>query len=533
MARKKKAIPTFRQCVDLRYQTDLVMNIHATALVLITPLLVLLIVYLLSRSDTVYGILSDYWEKAVVVCIAVELFVIMVIVYKLYTRLINHSKRDLLWMQSLLEYTRSKGGYTKDMEKTIRKTRKKERFTFRFIPKLLLIIMFVFMSWVLLYATPEISSLEGGNELMNLYIGGESVFAIDIVYIALMAGMFPTFLMMVAVFIPLAKFPYAHENRQVTFSRHLANSLHQVGVKVMPMTPIVKNMSIFLNLFMFFITMGLWYPFMIIKMFRNMNNHLMNEWFYEAEVLKAVESDGAEGFEDKLFEMSPERRTKNRKKKLSRKKFARRMKSKVRGENALPAVLIIAELFLIVLCANYILKMIALECVMTDDIDLYRFTIDTIRDVPLTVFLNTLLIVLDLFFMMGMIDSILSIASRKAAAWKKVVRSCVTFVIPLWISAFVTNSTGLSHIFDFNVFITTAILYDVLLMMIVSYRIREFYTPAGYDTPPIRSWVRFALWGNIVSKKEDAGAFDDELTGDQFEDNVPKGSIGERFEKDE
>ena len=533
MARKKKAIPTFRQCVDLRYQSDLVMNGPATAVVLLTPILVLLIVYLLSRSDSVYGILSDYWEKAVVVCVVVELFVIMVIVYKLYTRLIKHSKRDIIWMQSLLDYARSKGGYVKDMEKTIRKTRRRERFTFRFIPKLLLITMFIFMSWVLLYATPAISSLEGGNELFNLYIGGESVFAIDIVYIALMAGAFPTIAMMAVVFIPLVKFPYAHENRQVTFSRHLANSLHQVGVKVMPMTPIVKNMSIILNLFLFFITMGLWFPFMIFKMFRNMNNHLMNEWFYEAEVLKAVESDGAEGFDSEFFEMSPDRKMKNRKKRMSRKKFARKMRSIVRGENALPSSLIIAELFLIVLCANYILKIIALECVMTDDIDLYRFTMDTIGDVPLTVFLNTLLVVLDLFFMMGMIDSILSIASRKAAAWKKVVRSCVTFVIPLWISAFITNSTGLSHIFDFNVFITTAILYDVLLMMIVSYRIREFYTPAGYDTPPIRSWVRFALWGNIVSRKGESDAFTDELTGDQFEDNVSKGSIGERFEKDD
>ena len=529
---KKKAIPTFRQCVDLRYQTDLVMNVFATSMVLLTPMLVLLAVYLLSRSDTAYGILSDYWEKAVVVCIAVEMFVIMVIVYKLYTRLISHSKRDIVWMQSLLNYTRSKGGYTKDMEKTIRKTRKKERFAFRFIPKLLLIIMFVFMSWVLLYATPAISSLEGGNEMFNLIIDGESVFAIDIVYIALMAGMIPTVAMMIVVFVPLVKFPYAHENRQVTFSRQLANSLHQVGVRVMPMTPIVKNMSIVLNLIMYFITMGLWFPIMIYKVFRNMNNHLMNEWFYEAEVLKAVESDGAEGFDSEFFEMSPDRKIKDRKKRMSRRKFTKKMRSLVRSENQLPNVLIIAELFLIVLCANYILKIIALECVMTDDIDLYRFTIDTIRDVPLTVFMNTVLVVLDLFFMMGMIDSILSIASRKAAAWKKVVRSCVTFVIPLWISAFITKATGLSHIFDFNVYITTAILYDVLLMMIVSYTIRKFYTPAGYDTPPVRSWIRFALWGNIV-KTEGSDAFEDELTGNKFEDNVPKGSVGEQFEKDE
>ena len=82
-------------------------------------------------------------------------------------------------------------------------------------------------------------------------------------------------------------------------------------------------------------------------------------------------------------------------------------------------------------------------------------------------------------------------------------------------------------------YITTAILYDVLLVMIVSYSIRKFYTPAGYDTPGIRSWVRFALWGNIVPKKDGEDAFEDELTGDQFEDNVSEGDKGESFGKDD
>ena len=59
----KKSVPTFRECVDARYQNDLVMNGFATFLVMLVPLLVLLVVYLLSRTDTVYGVLSDYMEK--------------------------------------------------------------------------------------------------------------------------------------------------------------------------------------------------------------------------------------------------------------------------------------------------------------------------------------------------------------------------------------------------------------------------------------------------------------------------------------
>ena len=124
---------------------------------------------------------------------------------------------------------------------------------------------------------------------------------------------------------------------------------------------------------------------------------------------------------------------------------------------------------------------------------------------------------MDTFFIKTMIDSRLGIASRKASSWRKVVRSCITFVIPLWISAFVTQASGMSHLFDFNVFITTAILYDVMLMMIVSYNIRRFYTPAGYEMPKVRSWIRYAVWGNIVPTVTAGPAFaDDAFDGTEF-----------------
>ena len=145
------------------------------------------------------------------------------------------------------------------------------------------------------------------------------------------------------------------------------------------------------------------------------------------------------------------------------------------------------------------LKLIALGCMISDEIDIYMFTLDTIRDLPRDALVNVALILMDLFFIITMIDSILGIASRRASSWRKVVRSCFTFVIPLWLSAFVTNASGMSHLFDFNVFITTAILYDMLLMMIVSYDIRRFYTPAGYEMPRIRTWIRYAVWGKIVT----------------------------------
>ncbi len=496
---RKKEVPSFRECVNARYQNDLVMNGFATFLVMIVPLIVLFVVSTLSRTDGQYSVLSDYMDKAVVLCLAFEAYVIVIIIYKLYTRLAKHSQRDKIWMMSLIEYARSKGANTDKMRSMLSEVRGKERFVIHPLAVLFLIMMFIFLVWVIMEAVPFISDLGGGNRDIGIMVGNTTLMTVDVVYPAIIGGFVMVMLMMVFVFIPVFIFPHAHEKRQVQFTRHMVNALDAVGIRVMPMTQVVKKVPFILVFPIIMFTGGYGFFFLVFRVFRDMNNHLMNEWVYEAELLEAVESDGAYGFNSEFYDRSPDKLRDGRKHSRMARRFSKRMKQMVREENRLPAILLLAELFLLVLLGNYMLKLIALGCMISDEIDMYMFTLDTIRDLPRDALVNVALILMDLFFIITMIDSILGIASRRASSWRKVVRSCFTFVIPLWLSAFVTNASGMSHLFDFNVFITTAILYDMLLMMIVSYDIRRFYTPAGYEMPRIRTWIRYAVWGKIVA----------------------------------
>ena len=496
---RKKEVISFRECVNARYQNDLVMNGFATFLVMIVPLIVLFVVSTLSRTDGQYSVLSDYMDKAVVLCLAFEAYVIVIIIYKLYTRLAKHSQRDKIWMMSLIEYARSKGANTDKMRSMLSEVRGKERFVIHPLAVLFLIMTFIFLVWVIMEAVPFISDLGGGNRDIGIMVGNTTLMTVDVVYPAIIGGFVMVMLMMVFVFIPVFIFPHAHEKRQVQFTRHMVNALDAVGIRVMPMTQVVKKVPFILVFPIIMFTGGYGFFFLVFRVFRDMNNHLMNEWVYEAELLEAVESDGAYGFTSEFYDRSPDKLRDGRKHSRMARRFSKRMKQMVREENRLPAILLLAELFLLVLLGNYMLKLIALGCMISDEIDIYMFTLDTIRDLPRDALVNVALILMDLFFIITMIDSILGIASRRASSWRKVVRSCFTFVIPLWLSAFVTNASGMSHLFDFNVFITTAILYDMLLMMIVSYDIRRFYTPAGYEMPRIRTWIRYAVWGKIVA----------------------------------
>ena len=344
--------------------------------------------------------------------------------------------------------------------------------------------------------------------MFALIVDDQVIFEMDIVFVSIGIAAILLTVMMIFIFLPVIRYPYKHEQRQVVFTRHLANAMAEKGINIMPMTPVVKKMHLITNLIGFLFFYFIWFFYISVKIFRNMNNHLMNEWDYEEELLKAIESDGAEGFKGGLYAQIKSNRS--RKKQMSSRKFAKRMRSKVRSDNALPLILVIAELFLIVLCGNYVLKVIAIDCLMSDNLDVYRPTFENFMDIPASSWVNIALVIMDLYFLMAMIDSVLGLGSRKASSWRKVVRSCVTFVIPLWISAFITRSTGISHLFDFNVYITTAILYDVLLLMIVSYEIRRYYTPAGHEMPPIRTWIRYAIIGSLVTGA--AATLDEDVT---------------------
>ena len=77
------------------------------------------------------------------------------------------------------------------------------------------------------------------------------------------------------------------------------------------------------------------------------------------------------------------------------------------------------------------------------------------------------------------------------------VQSCVTFAVPTWISYLTFTTSSCSHMFDLDPFLTTAVLYLVMLIMFVSPRVKEFYTPSTMSVPGMRSWIRFAVHGEL------------------------------------
>lgn len=494
MRMKNGKIPSFRSCVESRYQTDLVMNGFATALVLLVPMVVLLIVSIVSGVGK-YEVLGDFVPGYTLVCITIELFVIMVVTYNLYIRLYSHSRRDRVWRKSLIQYVASKGGNTERMEGCDRFSERQEVFSAMFFVRILLGIMLLFTFWVMIYVVPVLPSVVSGAPDYHLIIGGSEIGCYNSYWFSVFIGCLLCFIMFLSVFVSLLSFTFGHEQRQVDFSRCMVDSLAEVGIDVLPMTPVVRKTSKLLGIFLFLFTGPFFILFLVFKVFRNMNNHLMNDWVYEEELLKAVESDGRCGFDSKFYDRCPDRTGGRRR---QQKRFSRRMKAKVRMDNELPGILVVAELFIIVLCANYILKIVVMGCDMSFDYDRYHVTWDNFISMRFSSWVRIALVLMDVYFVMTAIGAILGLASRRASSWRKVVRSCVTFVIPLWITAFITRDDGILHLFDFNVYVTTVILCIVLSVMVFSGTIRRYYSPVGHEMPPLREWIRYAFWGSLI-----------------------------------
>ena len=494
---KGQGVPTFRQCVEARYQHDLVMRGTTSFVVMLLPLAVLLIVFILSGTDTKYSVLSDYMPKAVVLCLAFEAYLIMIITYSLYSRQISHSKRDKKWMESLIAYARSKGADTSKPEKTYREVLRKESFRLRPIAVILLAMMLLFIIWAVVKVVPGI------DEFSDVELSLPTV----------IWGFFLLFMMVVFVFLPTLTFPAKHEKRQMLFTAQLANALYRRDIEILPMGKVSRRVPGFLAVMLIFFTFGYGFIFLIFRVFRDMNNHLMNQWEYENELLKAIDSEGGCGFDEGLYQKSPENARDGRRHSRSARRFSGYLRREVRNVHSLPRILYLAEIFLLVLLANFMLKLIAITCVISEDPDSFvlgsGMTFDS--------FVILVVAVMDVFFMMTMVGSIMGLASRKASSWRKVVRSCVTFVLPLWISLIITRDYTLFHLFDFNVFATTLLLAGMLLIMLLSPTVKSFYTPFGYDVPPTQSWVKYAVWGNIVPETNAGTAFaDDAFDGTDY-----------------
>ena len=158
-----------------------------------------------------------------------------------------------------------------------------------------------------------------------------------------------------------------------------------------------------------------------------------------------------------------------------------------RKENSMPTGLIIAELFMAVMCASSVFKITGTMMDIAADDSLYPSVI------------NVFMLQMNLVFLVTTIFALLGISSRRTESWKKVVKSCFTFSFSTCLSAFLLHSDSYAHAFDFNPYATIAGLGCVVLMMLFSYDIKKFYTPPLEKVRPTSKWAVYIFFGKLYN----------------------------------
>ena len=158
-----------------------------------------------------------------------------------------------------------------------------------------------------------------------------------------------------------------------------------------------------------------------------------------------------------------------------------------RKENSMPTGLIIAELFMAVMCASYVFNITGTMMDIAADDSLYPSVI------------NVFMLQMNLVFLVTTIFALLGISSRRTESWKKVVKSCFTFSFSTCLSAFLLHSDSYAHAFDFNPYATIAVLGCVVLMMLFSYDIKKFYTPPLEKVRPTSRWAVYIFFGRLYN----------------------------------
>lgn len=499
MGRKRKgAIPTFRECVTERYKKDTIMGLFTTVMVFVTPLLVFGVLMMLVNVDIEafdkFKAIKDYWKQMIYICIMVWLFTLMDIQFLMYARLRSHASRDRAWRASLIQFVDKMGGNSDRLVEKNKSIGVREHFLMTPVITILMVAMFAYCVILFIFFIPQWMD---ENNMEDFYV-------------AMGTGLGLCMIMSVLILYKSITFAYKHEKRQSEFTHILSEELGKVGVHVPPMINVVPHHSKFITLILIVITATLYLYYLIYVMFRNMNVHLKNQWEYEGEMLRVVESEGEAVFERYMPDYFVEGQMSKRDVKNLNRKYYIETSYKVKKANKMPASLVIAELFLIILAANYILKIVALACdIAVSDYGLSFEHLETLFDLTPQQYLNLAMIGLDLGLYMVCISALLGIASRKPSSWRKVTRSCITLVLPLWIGLYLSNASGLTHIFDFNVYASTAVLALIFLMMVVSSKIRQFYVPVGDDMPGIATWLRFVFFGKLGDKNPEDIEIDD------------------------
>ena len=489
MSKKTVEPSDFVTNVKSRYRKDIIMSVPVTLMVILVPIILLGYFLLAVRLGHLIR-LQDFKTAWTLLLFTMMMYVMVLVLYTMYSRLRKHAKRDREWRAALIAFAEEKGVDTTRMVDLHKHANVSETFVMAFLITFLVVFMFVWDFWAFIHYIPEsyVNDVE-------IYIFPDSDNPVLSNLTHTLVSLIVALVTFVLIFLRVATFAYGHEQRQCEFTAEFSMKMKTVGIKVPAMLGFVKHRNIIIHLLLLMFTGGIYLMWFSRSLLKSMNDHLINQWAYEEGLIPVIESGGTEPYK------YPEGYRKfddgNAVSRQAERTFAKYL---VRRRSKMPRILILAELFLLVMCANYILKLVALECEICNDYSKYTITsLASLGDMSINTLITLAMVGIYMLLLVMGVGALMGIASRKPSSWRKVTRTCITFVIPLWISELFIPATGLSNMFSFNVYLSTAILYNMLLIMLVSYSVKRHYTPVGMAVPGLLTWVRYIFVGKLDS----------------------------------
>lgn len=484
------------RCIADRSKQDQMMGLLPVILLAFTPLVVFGVLTLMCQIPR-FSILSIFPSHRLI-AIIFEYLVLAEMVFRFTNLRYSHSKRDRVWRGSLIRYVEDLGLDASEL-RSLDERSDRESPRFATVPLLCVILLCIWIDafYLILPLFPD-SHIVLGPFTITLNTG------LSVTGILPGAALcFISFISTISVF----DGPFNHEKMQADFTERLTRILATEGIRIEPMVRVVSSKSL-IHRWLTLITFGLYYPIGAIFLIRALNMHLMNQQSYETRLLEAIRTGRDDCFDGYASEMKP----------LDIMTQIMNIRKKtiefIMFENKMPPYLRVAEVFLVVMAATYIFKMTGMYLDFLTNPGEYSLSkflfMRYSSEEAFWFFMKCVLIIMYTVMFALTVKAAITVESKRAIAWRRVVRTCITFTIPTWFSELILSSTSYVHMFDLEPLLTSAVLLNILLMMTVSISVKRYYTPAGYEIPGIRRWLRFLIVGKLIRFGKD----DDVLKSD-------------------
>lgn len=441
------SLAPFRANLENRNRWDTIINGPICFLLLISP--ILFAFYDWGGEDQFYIAAFDEYA-APVVASAVEAFMIVVLLFTMYNRFVTHSKRDRMWREALIHHAESQGLGIQGLKAEHQAITDKD--TFNMVRPLMAVI-----------------ALTATGSFLAIVFFPMDLTGRFLIWIPVLLGLI--------IAIPTCvRYPLRHESDQIRFTEVLAETFRSTGEEIMPMPKVVKDTKLWIHVALLLITSGLYAVIWLVMMVRAMNRHLRYQHSYEDHLLQFLEGD-KNAFEGALDE-----------------------EGKVIRKRHMPKNLFITELLLVAICFTYMTRITGI----VTDFNMGMVGNTIINNINIEEYYNYGMILLYLALMMLAMRALIGIASGRLQSWRRVIRSCIAFVIPILASMYIYNPGSYVHLFDLNPYVTLAVAYGIILMTVMSVSIRAYYTPKGREMPKVREWFRYVFFGKLYGDEEDS-----------------------------